>query len=301
MLPSVGHPPRILPEKEPSDLAHGRTIRAPPRNDATEEELVDEEWHALVDEQMSKSPRSAHWQLREDRRFAGLQRAWEQDRLRDMEAKLERYQQNAPEYERSEVPLRPGGVEPPFSQRRQQEILEEFQRQKDLQVEKEEQEERERLQQERQRQKEERRQQRRDSRTRNATRQARQAGTATTTSTPVPFVLARLAMKISRLFRRAEVAAAQDEAAGHAAEAWNLEEVHIQRPRPAVSTAGQVKMLVEQVEEVLASSADGPDLARRRIFRELQRTLHPDKNDGIEAYKLAFQHLMNRRRGYLQE
>ena len=36
-----------------------------------------------------------------------------------------RYQQNAPEYERSEVPLRPGGVEPPFSQQRQQEILEE--------------------------------------------------------------------------------------------------------------------------------------------------------------------------------
>ena len=107
------------PLQEPSDLAHGRTIRAPPRNDATEEELVDEEWHALVeprlnvlntwaklfgaeiercgdrpcfaeDEQMSKSPRSAHWQLREDRRFARLQRAWEQDRLRDMEAKLER-------------------------------------------------------------------------------------------------------------------------------------------------------------------------------------------------------------------
>lgn len=132
----------------------------------TEDELVDAEWHSLVDMEMSRSPRSAHLQMREDRRQEQLQRAREKDRLKEMQAKLERYQRNEPEYETTSMGT--GARQPrqtvPFSQKRQQEILEEFQRQNDLQMEKEEQAEKIRLQQQRQKLKEERRQQRRESR-----------------------------------------------------------------------------------------------------------------------------------------
>ena len=40
---------------------------------------------------MSKSPHAAHLQMREDRRFAQLQRAWEKDQLLEMQRKLERW------------------------------------------------------------------------------------------------------------------------------------------------------------------------------------------------------------------
>ena len=40
---------------------------------------------------MSRSPRSAHLQMREDRRQEQLQRAREKDRLKEMQAKLERH------------------------------------------------------------------------------------------------------------------------------------------------------------------------------------------------------------------
>ena len=41
--------------------------------------------------EMSRSPRSAHLQMREDRRQEQLQRAREKDRLKEMQAKLERH------------------------------------------------------------------------------------------------------------------------------------------------------------------------------------------------------------------
>ncbi len=43
------------------------------------------------DSEMSKSPHAAHLQMREDRRFAQLQRAWEKDQLLEMQRKLERW------------------------------------------------------------------------------------------------------------------------------------------------------------------------------------------------------------------
>lgn len=88
------------------------------------------------DSEMSKSPHTAHLQMREDRRFAQLQRAWEKDQLLEMQRKLERwgagvvelqsmrskttasspsrYQRNAPEYERTEpVITSSGGLRQP--------------------------------------------------------------------------------------------------------------------------------------------------------------------------------------------
>lgn len=86
----------------------------------TEDELVDAEWHSLVDMEMSRSPRSAHLQMREDRRQEQLQRAREKDRLKEMQAKLERYQRNEPEYETTSMGT--GARQPrqtvPFSQKR---------------------------------------------------------------------------------------------------------------------------------------------------------------------------------------
>lgn len=104
---------------------------------------------APKDSEMSKSPHAAHLQMREDRRFAQLQRAWEKDQLLEMQRKLERwgagsgwaakyalkkkqhqqmllfwtmvldngpsrYQRNAPEYERTEpVITSSGGLRQP--------------------------------------------------------------------------------------------------------------------------------------------------------------------------------------------
>ena len=43
------------------------------------------------DMEMSRSPRSAHLQMREERRQEQLHRAREKDRLKEMQAKLERH------------------------------------------------------------------------------------------------------------------------------------------------------------------------------------------------------------------
>lgn len=257
----------------------------------TEDELVDAEWHSLVDMEMSRSPRSAHLQMREDRRQEQLQRAREKDRLKEMQAKLERYQRNEPEYETTSMGT--GARQPrqtvPFSQKRQQEILEEFQRQNDLQMEKEEQAEKIRLQQQRQKLKEERRQQRRESRV------APEAGKAVPMSSGQVHgsLLGSLPRRIWRLLSR------ENREMRREAEMVDMD-VDIAKPL-AGETMEQRELLVRQVEDSMAKSRQQPLAMRRKIFRELQRKLHPDKNEGCDAFKLAFQDLMDRQREYLRE
>lgn len=54
------------------------------------EEEIDAEWRSLVAAELSKSPRSAHRALREDRRLLQLQRQWEKEKAKEMQIKLER-------------------------------------------------------------------------------------------------------------------------------------------------------------------------------------------------------------------
>eukprot|EP00933_Yihiella_yeosuensis_P061818 TRINITY_DN64683_c0_g1_i1.p1 TRINITY_DN64683_c0_g1~~TRINITY_DN64683_c0_g1_i1.p1 ORF type:complete len:449 (-),score=61.12 TRINITY_DN64683_c0_g1_i1:93-1355(-) len=59
--------------------------------------------------------------------------------------------------------------------------------------------------------------------------------------------------------------------------------------------------LIDQLEELLQASAAQPFVERRRVFRDLQRRFHPDKNiEDPESAKLVFQHLMDRQRGFLR-
>jgi len=59
--------------------------------------------------------------------------------------------------------------------------------------------------------------------------------------------------------------------------------------------------LIQEMEEMLLETRDQPLVQRQRIFRDLQRRLHPDKNATCaEAAKLAFQELMDRKRVYLR-
>jgi hypothetical protein len=58
--------------------------------------------------------------------------------------------------------------------------------------------------------------------------------------------------------------------------------------------------LILSTKKQLDQSRKEPLDTRKRIFRELQRQLHPDKNpDQQEAAKLAFQHLMDVKADYL--
>lgn len=59
--------------------------------------------------------------------------------------------------------------------------------------------------------------------------------------------------------------------------------------------------LMPDILEQLESTRGEPLAVRRKIFRELQRQLHPDKNaECEEGAKLAFQTLMERRAFYLR-
>ncbi|CAE8606452.1 unnamed protein product, partial [Polarella glacialis] len=59
--------------------------------------------------------------------------------------------------------------------------------------------------------------------------------------------------------------------------------------------------LIAEVDQELELTRKCPLFEKRKIFRELQRRLHPDKNpEQAEAAKLAFQHLMDRSRTYLK-
>jgi len=66
--------------------------------------------------------------------------------------------------------------------------------------------------------------------------------------------------------------------------------------------AVRVAQLVEPVSLQLQQTQGKSLTERKRIFRELQRQLHPDKNtDEPEVAKLAFQRLMDHRAAYLLE
>merc|ERR1712232_302357 len=62
----------------------------------------------------------------------------------------------------------------------------------------------------------------------------------------------------------------------------------------------RVEQLIAPVSLQLQQPQDKPLSERKRIFRELQRQLHPDKNvEEPEIAKLAFQRLMDHRLSYL--
>jgi len=59
--------------------------------------------------------------------------------------------------------------------------------------------------------------------------------------------------------------------------------------------------LIAMLDAEMSSTKDRPLEARRRVFKDLQRRFHPDKNPAEEhAATLAFQHLMASRQGYLR-
>jgi len=59
--------------------------------------------------------------------------------------------------------------------------------------------------------------------------------------------------------------------------------------------------LIADIDDELDRSRGHPLQERRRIFRELQRRLHPDKNPtNQESSKFAFQYLMDSRQSYLR-
>eukprot|EP00931_Biecheleriopsis_adriatica_P066606 TRINITY_DN40925_c0_g1_i1.p1 TRINITY_DN40925_c0_g1~~TRINITY_DN40925_c0_g1_i1.p1 ORF type:complete len:201 (+),score=58.66 TRINITY_DN40925_c0_g1_i1:812-1414(+) len=61
-------------------------------------------------------------------------------------------------------------------------------------------------------------------------------------------------------------------------------------------------LMVVRMEQKLEQTRGQPIAMRRKIFRDLQRQLHPDKNGRCsEAAKLAFQKLMDERGWYLRE
>jgi len=59
--------------------------------------------------------------------------------------------------------------------------------------------------------------------------------------------------------------------------------------------------MVAKVLKELEQTRNEPLEARKKVFKDLQRRLHPDKNlDCPEAAKLAFQQLMDNRVMYLR-
>jgi hypothetical protein len=56
--------------------------------------------------------------------------------------------------------------------------------------------------------------------------------------------------------------------------------------------------MMNQLDRARSKPAD----ERKRIFKDLQRSLHPDKNlEQAEAAKLAFQKLMEQRDSFLRD
>eukprot|EP00933_Yihiella_yeosuensis_P033544 TRINITY_DN27224_c0_g1_i1.p1 TRINITY_DN27224_c0_g1~~TRINITY_DN27224_c0_g1_i1.p1 ORF type:complete len:962 (+),score=190.94 TRINITY_DN27224_c0_g1_i1:119-3004(+) len=72
------------------------------------------------------------------------------------------------------------------------------------------------------------------------------------------------------------------------------------RERELQAAEKQANHLLENVVKQLDSTRSQPLDARKKVFRDLQRQLHPDKNlECQEAAKLAFQKLMDSRGSYL--
>lgn len=68
------------------------------------------------------------------------------------------------------------------------------------------------------------------------------------------------------------------------------------KPDPGMQAASLIAGMLLQLDQ----TRQEPLAVRKNIFRNLQRQLHPDKNqDCEEASKLAFQHLMEHRAAYL--
>jgi len=74
----------------------------------------------------------------------------------------------------------------------------------------------------------------------------------------------------------------------------------LKMPRSTRDHAEESRRLIANMEHRLGESRAAPWQVRKRLFRDLQRELHPDKNlDDPEAAKLAFQRLMELRGSFL--
>ncbi|CAE7861202.1 unnamed protein product [Symbiodinium microadriaticum] len=225
----------------------------PLHGDAMTEESIAEECLGVLDAHLRESPRSAHLRLREIRQSAKLHQAWQQEVFREMQAKLDRYERDEPSprllKSREEEVTQPAQTQPPpFSQKQQREILQEFQRQQEENL---------------------------------------------------------------RQQRDMEDWHSGDTTTGTAASAREQEELRLWRGRDAVTAfdgddekflEAQTERLLAVMKDTLAASHNEPVAVRRKVFRELQRKLHPDKNAHCrEAAKIAFQQLMDQQGKYLKE
>lgn len=261
----------------------------PLHGDAMTEESIAEEWSSTLDAHLRESPRSAHLRLREIRQSAKLHQAWQQEVFREMQAKLDRYERDEPSprllKSREEEVTQPAQTQPPpFSQKQQREILQEFQRQQEENLRQQRDMEAETLRQERQRARESRRSS--GSRLREAAKAAPsvpQTHPKKSKTSPLGRMMAHFRSKMSSLWRGRDAVTAFD----------GDDEKFLE---------AQTERLLAVMKDTLAASHNEPVAVRRKVFRELQRKLHPDKNAHCrEAAKIAFQQLMDQQGKYLKE
>ncbi|CAE7198361.1 unnamed protein product [Symbiodinium sp. CCMP2592] len=261
----------------------------PLHGDAMTEESIAEEWSSMVDAHLRESPRSAHLRLREIRQSAKLHQAWQQEVFREMQAKLDRYERDEPsprllKSREEEVPQPAQTQPPPFSQKQQREILEEFQRQQEENLRQQREMEAETLRQERLQARQNRRSS--GSRPREAAKAAPSAPPThpkKSKTSPLSRMMAHFRSKMSSLWRGRDAVTAFDGEGQKILEA-------------------QTERLLTEMKDTLAATHNEPMAVRRKVFRELQRKLHPDKNAHCrEAAKIAFQQLMDQQSKYLNE
>eukprot|EP00439_Symbiodinium_sp_Y106_P036175 s1912_g4.t1 len=219
-----------------------------------------------------------------------IEEAWQQEVFREMQAKLDRYERDEPSprllksREEEEVPQPAQTQPPPFSQKQQREILEEFQRQQEENLRQQREMEAEALRQERLQARQNRRSS--SSRPREAAKAAPSAPPThpkKSKTSPLGRMMAHFRSKMSSLWRGRDAVTAFD------GEGKKIVEEQTER-------------LLTEMKDTLAATHNEPVAVRRKVFRELQRKLHPDKNAHCrEAAKIAFQQLMDQQSKYLKE
>lgn len=70
---------------------------------------------------------------------------------------------------------------------------------------------------------------------------------------------------------------------------------------PVEAVRRQADALIAEMEERLAQTKYASSSERKKVFRDLQRRYHPDKNtESCDVAKLVFQRLMDNQRSYLK-
>jgi hypothetical protein len=79
-------------------------------------------------------------------------------------------------------------------------------------------------------------------------------------------------------------------------EFWAAGKIKTEKPVQQQECSSKTESMLKQLEETRGETF----AERKRVFRDLQRQLHPDKNTANEEEaKLAFQELMQQRTSYL--